>query len=267
MLEASPPPIDHFPAFLARLPSHMDLDALARQARAFPRPRGVRSAIGRLRLALAWGPRGYSLPRVAAWAGEKNIASLTEDGLIQRLHGTVPCLEAVVNQLLMPVKPAACWHGRVPRIADGTGLSKPGSQGTDRRLHGVYDLASGGFTHLELTDRHGGQALDRGQPVAGEIRVADRGHGNAQTWQRFCENSQGNADDIARMRWSTVRLIDENGDLFDLIKWLGSLPPEIETHEIEVRVQSGKHQTPTPIRLVARRNPPEATEAALKKPR
>src|ERR1019366_2315981 len=108
---------------------------------------------------------------------------------------------------------------------------------------------------------------DRGQPVAGEIRVADRGHGNAQAWQRFCENSQGNADDIARMRWSTVRLIDENGDLFDLIKWPESLPPEIETHEIEVRVQSGKHQTPTPIRLVARRNTPEATEAALKKPR
>jgi hypothetical protein len=105
----------------------------------------VRSAIDRLRLALAWGPGGYSLQRVAAWAGEKNIASLTEDGLIQRLHGAVPCLEAVVNQLLMPVKPAACWRGRVPRIADGTCLSKPGSQGTDWRLHGVYDLASGRF--------------------------------------------------------------------------------------------------------------------------
>ena len=30
--------------------------------------------------------------------------------------------------------------------------------------------------------------------------------------------------------------------------------------------QSGKHQTPTPIRLVARRNTPEATEEALKDP-
>ena len=70
-----------------------------------------------------------------------------------------------------------------------------------------------------------------------------------------------------RIRWSTVRLVDGNGDPFDLIKWLQTLPPEIETHEIEVRVQSGKHQTPVPIRLVVRRNTPEATEAAHKKMR
>jgi hypothetical protein len=267
MLEASPPPIDHFPAFLARLPSHVDLEALARQARSFQRPRGVRSGTDLLRLALAWGPGGYSMQRVAAWAGERNIATLTEDALIQRLHGAVPYLEAVVNQLLTPVKPAPCWHGRVLRIADGTCLSKPASKGTDWRIHGVYDLASGRFTHLELTDRHGGEALDRGQPVAGEIRIGDRGYANAQAWQRFCEKSQGQADYIVRMRWSTVRLVDENGDLFDLIKWLESLPPEIETHEIAVRVQSGKHQTPVPIRLVVRRNTPEATEAAHKKMR
>jgi hypothetical protein len=53
MLIASSPPIDHFPAFLARIPSHIDLEALARAAKAFQRPRGVRSAADLLRLALA----------------------------------------------------------------------------------------------------------------------------------------------------------------------------------------------------------------------
>jgi hypothetical protein len=265
MLAASPPPIDHFPAFLARIPSHLDLEALARDAGSFQRPRGVRTATDLLRLALAWGPGGYSLQRVVAWAGERRIATLTEDALIQRLHGAVPYLESVVNQLLTPVKPAPCWHGRVLRIADGTCLSKPGSKGTDWRIHGVYDLASGRFTHLELTDGRGGEALDRGQPVTDEIRIADRGYANAQAWQRFCEKSQGQADYIVRMRWSTVRLVDENGAQFDLIEWLQTLPPETETHEIAVRVQSGKHQTPAPIRLVVRRNSPEATEAAHKK--
>jgi hypothetical protein len=173
MLQASPPPIDHFPAFLARLPSDMDLDALARQAGSFPRRRGVRSAIDLLRLALAWGPGGYSMQRVAAWAGERNIATLSEDALIQRPHGAVPYLQAVVSQLLMPVKPLPYWHGRVPRIADGTSLSQPASKGTDWRIHGVFDLASGRFTHLELTGRHGGEALDRGQPPA----FAGAGHG------------------------------------------------------------------------------------------
>src|SRR3984885_1571618 len=130
MLEASPP-IDHFPAVLARLPSHIDLEALAREFKAFQRPRGVRRAADLLRLALAWGPGGYSMQRVAAWAGERKIASLTEDALIQRLHGAVPYLHAVISQLLTSTPLAAGWHGRVLRIADSTSLSKPASKGTD----------------------------------------------------------------------------------------------------------------------------------------
>jgi hypothetical protein len=97
MLEASPPPIDHFPAFLARIPSHIDLESLARETKAFRRPRGVRSGTDLLRLALAWGPGGYSMQRVAAWAGESNIATLTEDALIQRLHGADPFLEEITR--------------------------------------------------------------------------------------------------------------------------------------------------------------------------
>src|ERR1017187_8344936 len=109
MLEASIPAIDHFPAFLARIPSRIDLEALARQAKALQRPRGVRSGTDLLRLALAWGRGGYSMQRVAAWAGERGIATLTEDALIQRLHAAVPYLEAVVSQLLKPLEPSPCW--------------------------------------------------------------------------------------------------------------------------------------------------------------
>jgi DDE family transposase len=265
MLEASPPLIDHFPAFLARLPSHVDLEALARQTGSFRRPRGVRSGTDLLRLALAWGPGGYSMQRVAAWAGERRIATLTEDALIQRLHTAVPYLQAVVSQLLTPVKPAACWHGRVLRIADSTSLSKPASKGTDWRVHGVYDLAGGGFSHLDVTDSHGGEALDRGKPMAGEIRIADRGYANAQAWQRFLRSRDARADFIVRMRWNTIRLVDEAGDLFDIVAWLKARPRDRETHAITVWARSGKHQTPIKIRLIARRKPPEAIEAEHKR--
>jgi hypothetical protein len=50
MLEASPLPIDHFPAVLARLPSDIDVEALGREVKAFQRPRGVRCATDLLRL-------------------------------------------------------------------------------------------------------------------------------------------------------------------------------------------------------------------------
>jgi hypothetical protein len=35
-----------------------------------------------LRLSPAWGSGGYSLQRVAAWAGEQGIATLTDEALI-----------------------------------------------------------------------------------------------------------------------------------------------------------------------------------------
>lgn len=264
MPEASPASIDHFPAFLARLPPGLDLEALGRETKAFRRARGVRSATDLLRLALAWGPGGYSLQRVAAWAGVQGIAEMTDEALTQRLHGMVPFLAAVTSHLLIPVTPAPCWLGRVLRISDSTSLSKQASKGTDWRIHGVYDLARGGFSHLELTDCHGGEALDRGRPVAGEIRIADRGYANAPAWQRFCQAGAVQADYIVRMRWNTVRLVDAANQPVDLTGLLQALPPETETHELAVRVQSGRRQTPVPIRLVVRRRTPEAIAAAYK---
>jgi hypothetical protein len=265
MLEASPAPIDHFPAFLARLPAHVDLEALARQTGSFQRPRGVRTGTDLLRLALAWGPGGYSLQRVAAWAGERRVATLTEDALIQRLHAAVPYLQAVVSQLLVPVKPTPCWHGRVLRVADGSSLSQPASKGTDWRIHGVYDLGRGGFTHLEITDSHGGEALDRGKPAAGEIRIGDRGYANAQAWQRFLQAHDEQTDFIVRMRWNTIKLLDKAGDPFDLVNWLQTRPSESETHEITAWARSGKRQTPMKIRLIARRKPQDAIEVEHKR--
>ena len=267
MLIASSPPIDHFPAFLARIPSHIDLEALARAAKAFQRPRGVRSAADLLRLALAWGPCGYSMQRVVAWAGERRIASLTEDALVQRLHAAGPFLEELTRQLLIRPGDTPCWHGRVVRVSDGTSLSKQASKGTDWRVHGVYDLGRGGFTHLEVTDSHGGEALDRGKPVAGEIRVADRGYANAQAWQRFLQARDERTDFIVRMRWNTIGLVDEAGEPFDLVTWLRTRPPESETHAITAWARSGKHQTPMKIRLIARRKPQQVIEAEHKRMR
>jgi hypothetical protein len=265
MLTPSPPSIDHFPAFLARMPAHIDLEATARETKAFQRARGVRSGTDLLRLALAWGPGGYSMQRVAAWAGEMNIACLTEDALIQRLHLASPFLEAVTRQMLRPDGAAPCWHGRVLRVCDGTSLSQQASTGTDWRVHGVYDLGRGGFSHLEVTDGHGGEALDRGLPVAGEIRIADRGYANAQAWQRFLQAADGKSDFIVRMRWNTVTLVDRAAHAFDLVDWLRDRPQDRDIHEITAWARSGQRQRPIPIRLIARRKPDEVIAAEHKR--
>ena len=56
MSNTPPGSIDRFPAFLARFPPHVDLEGLARETKAFQRPRGVRSGTDLMRLALARGP-------------------------------------------------------------------------------------------------------------------------------------------------------------------------------------------------------------------
>lgn len=262
MPEASPNSIDQFPAFLKRLPPEMDLEGLARATQAFQRPRGVRSGTDLLRLALAWGCSGQSLRFIAAWAGEQGIAKLTDEALIQRLHGAGPFLQAVANHLLSGVGERACWHNRVLRIADGSSLSQPASKGTDWRIHGVYDLGLGRFSHLEITDGHGGEGLDRGAPVGGEIRIGDRGYANAQAWQRFLAARNERIDFIVRMRWNSIRLLTPAGDLFDVIEWLKTRPVESEAHSIMVCAQSGKRQPLIPIRLIARRKSPEAAAKA-----
>jgi DDE family transposase len=264
MPEASCESIDQFPAFLERLPPGLDIEALAHETKAFQRARGVRSGTDLLRLSVAWACSGYSLQCVAAWAAERGIAKLTDEALIQRLHNAGGLLEALTNRLLRRPEPLPSWHGRVFRIADSSGLSEPASKGTDWRLHAVYDLGLGGFTHLEITDSHGAEALDRGVTVAGEVRAGDRGFATAQGWQGFLQAQPAEADFIVRMRWNTVRLVDQAGDRFDIIAWLQTRPAERENHEITVSAQSGKHQEPIEIRLIARRKPLEAIETARK---
>ncbi|MEL6061947.1 MULTISPECIES: IS4 family transposase [unclassified Methylobacterium] len=274
MLVAASHRSDAFPDLLARLPPDLDIEALARQTKAFQRPRGIRSGTDLLRLALAWAC-GPSMQHVAAWAGAHGIAALTDEALSQRLHRTGPFLEALSQQLLRRIGPVPCWHGRVLRVADSTSLSGPASSGTDWRIHGVFDLALGRFTSLQVTDRHGGESLDRAQPAAGEIRIADRGYAAARAWQRFLREAgaqegdmEGDAgcDFIVRMRWSSVRLTTPAGDAFDLIAWLTQdPPPEAGTiRAVVVQADPGRGQAPIPIRLIAQRKTPEAIAAAPK---
>jgi hypothetical protein len=242
----------------------LDLDGLARETRALLRRRGVRSGADLLRLGLAWGPGGNSLQETAAWARMLGFADLTDEALVQRLHQAAGFFEAVAGRLLTAAAGAAPLQGRCIRIADSTSLSGRASRGTDWRIHGVYDLTRGRFSQLQVTDAHGGEALDRGLPIANEIRIADRGYANAQSWQRFLHDSAGSADFIVRLRWSTVRLVDEHGKLFDLIRWLQTRPEDTQTHDLTIWAQSGRRQTPLAIRLIARRKPAEATAETIR---
>jgi hypothetical protein len=239
----------------------LDLDALAKETRALMRRRGVPDAKALLRLALARGPGGMSLRQTAAWARLTGVADLTDASLNDRLHQSCDFLAAIVANLLQAKAPCPRWRGRSLRVADGSCVSKPGSRGTDWRVHGVYDLGSGGFSHLELTDQHGGEALDRGAGIEGEIRIADRGYSAAKALRRFVasvKQAKG-ADYLVRLRWSSLRLRKPCGERFDLIAHLRNIPKEQDVDDVRVLIEGAG--APMRTRIVIGRKPEAAARA------
>lgn len=246
---------------MARLTNGLDLEALALETRGLVRRRRVPDAKALLRLALARGPGGMSLRQTAAWAQLAGVADLTDASLNDRLHQSCDFLAAIVAHLLQAKAPCPRWRGRSIRVADGSCVSKPGSCGTDWRVHGVYDLGGGGFSHLELTDEHGGEALDRGVGIEGEIRIADRGYSAAKALRRFMESApQANGCDyLVRLRWRSLRLRDSSGEKLDLIADLQNMPDDRAIDEIDALVEGAG--APMPTRIVIARKPEAAARA------
>src|SRR3978361_985176 len=158
MQNAASVPTDQFPELLTRLPAGLDLDTLAREIKAIQRDRKIGGGANLLRLALARGPGGFSLRQSSGWVSWLTIEERSTPGVHCRLKQAVAFLAALVMQLLASKAPGARlrWPGRTLRLADGTCVSKPGSKGTDWRVHGVFDLGSGGVSPPETAGKAGG---------------------------------------------------------------------------------------------------------------
>lgn len=262
-------PADQFIDVLRRLPPDLDLESLAANTGALVRRREVRSAETLLRLILARGPGGLSLNQTAVWAEALGVAKMSDPAIKKRLDNAVGFLNAILERNLAanPVARPLRWPGRTIRIADGTTISRPGSKGTDWRIHGVYDLGQGGFSHLELTDKHGGEALARGAPEPGEIRIADRNYCNLHMLRKFLRDGAGKADFITRIRWQAFNLSLPDGSDFDLFTWLRGLPEAAEAYEIAMQAstKSDERPAPLPLRLIAWRKSPEAADKERKR--
>ena len=267
---ASLPP-DQYVDVLSRLSADLDLNDLARETKAIERGRVLRDGALLLRLALARGPGGLSLSQTAAWASVLGLTEMSDPAIKYRLDKAVGFLNALLERQLTenttrrPVR----WPGRILRVADGSSISKPGSKGTDWRVHGVYDLGRGGFSHLELTDSHGAEGLCRGAPVPGEVRIADRSYARLSDLREFLRQGGGLADFIVRLRWRSLMLYLPDGARFDLFEYLRGLPVDTAPHEIVVHARdTGRAEAslpPLPLRLIVLRKSPEATEAERKR--
>jgi hypothetical protein len=207
----------------------IDLDASARACRALVRRREIRSGEMLLRLALAYGPGGLSLRSAATWAGVAGLADLSDTAVMNRLRGAADWLGEIAGALLKrsaasppaewPVANAPATDGPVTdalpkarrlRIIDGSVITRPGSRGTDWRLHATYDPAAARFTDLDLTDQHGAESFTRATLGAGDVAVGDRCFAKPLDLMSVLERD---ADFVVRISHAQLRLTRPDGTI------------------------------------------------------
>jgi hypothetical protein len=258
--------LDHWSEVRSRFPADFDLEATARARGAFTRAREVKNAETLLRLALAYGGCGMSLRETCAWAEVSEIASLSDPSLLERLGKAAPWLGDIVGALIAEQAkvPAGRWAGYRLRALDGTSICQPGANRTTWRLHVGYDLATGQVDQLELTDGHGAENLQRLSYAPGDIVLGDRYYAKPRDLRPVIE---AGADFIVRTGWNSLRLLQPDGEPFDLFAALAAQAEQ--EGEVQVRIHEGATGIAPPapliLRLVIRRKDPEQAQAEHKR--
>lgn len=258
---------------LSRLGGAERITALARQTRAFLRPREIKSATDLLRIVLAYCLGGMGLRSTSAWAASIGLADLSNVALLGRLQNSTAWMQCLIGEVLAGKTPVAA-RGRPVRILDGTLVPKASVKarqtGEFWRIHAVFDLPSECFSHFELTDEKEAEHLERGAVVAGEIRVADRGY---MSTERLAAVLAQGGDVIVRSGWRRAKWLDADGNSFDLIADLkaaadaGRIDRSIALARPSNRIGSTPPPPPLAMRLVAFRKPKDKREEARRKVR
>jgi hypothetical protein len=237
-----------------------DLEESARTEQALRRRREVRSATDLLRLVFAYVLCDWPLRLVGAWAMLMGLGSLSDVAVLKRLRSARRWLGKLLLTCLLGQSPASPLpRGRL-RLVDATSIRRPGSSGTDWRVHLSLDLQQLRLDAVELTDVHGGETLARFSFQSGEILVADRGYARRPGMASALATGSSM---VVRIGWR-MPLHDEAGQAVALLPWLRTVPltgPLRRT--VFLKTSSGFY----PLRLIACRLPQQAVEAARRRTR
>jgi hypothetical protein len=145
-------------------------------------------------------------------------------------------------------------------LVEASTLGQPGGTGDDWRLHLAYDLLAGRMHQVGVTDRRGGEHLERYRWHAGEVIVADRGYGYRRSVATAVRQQ---ADVVVRIHPATFPLETEAGQPFNVLGWLRQRGGSAREWHGWCRWAGQRY----PVRLVAAKLASTATRRARRRAR
>lgn len=239
-----------------------DLDASAKEQGALCRRREIKTAADLLQLILIYATV-LSLRTTAVYGVGLKLCDITRQALDKRILNSGPWLRHLLAALLTtlaPLPPGAASPVHRVILRDASVIARPGSSGTEWRLHVSWDPFNLQPAQVTVTDVHTGEGLVAAELQAGDLVVADRAYG---VWSAMQALLQAMAYFIIRLTWSNLPLCTPAGQPFDLCAWLRGLPAEQTTAEIMVCAAADPQRRP--LRLVVGRLPPDQAVVARDK--
>ncbi|MDA8195269.1 MAG: transposase [Thermaerobacter sp.] len=142
-------------------------------------------------------------------------------------------------------------------------IQRPGSQGTTWRLHAQWNLGTGQWEHVELTDAHGAESLTRLHLRPDDVVLADRNYANPTALAWIVDQ---HAEVIVRCGWDALRLQTLDGNPWSVLDAVRGLP-DATPGEWWVQIPGTKDRPTLQVRIVAVRKSLHAAEQARRKAR
>jgi len=241
-----------------------DLDASAKECGALERKREIKSGEMLLRLILIYSVI-LSLRNTAIWMLGLGFCDISRQAIEKRILKSSDWLTYLIGELLKQkidvIKPLA---GTVKRICirDASVLSRPGSSGTEWKLHLGWSPFGQDATQVTLTDDKVGEGLVGATIEEGDLYLGDRAYGIWVTIKPVLENL---AFFVFRVAYTNLPLVRLDNTPFDILTWLKSIDKDAEWSEITLCARDDEEKRP--LRLVAGRIPNEKAEEARERVR
>src|SRR5205814_1726876 len=160
------------------------------------------------------------LKETATNAQQAGWCDVSPVALFKKLRAAEQWLRWMANELWQRHPTPPLPRGYRVRAIDATTVGRPGSLGTDWRVHFSVNLADLQCDFFQVTDAHGGETFRRIPVACGDLLLGDRYYG---TPPGIAHVAQTGGHVLVRVNHKALPMLDIEGQPFRLVEELRSL--------------------------------------------